>query len=58
MKIITSGVKQRHCGRWFYFDSHGRWNLLSGNLLDINKYRPKLVREMKKIRYVVVKYTR
>ena len=49
MKIITSGVKQRHCGRWFYFDSHGRWNLMRGDELE---------REIRKTKYVVVKYTR
>ena len=27
-KIIVSGYKQRRCGRWFYFDRNGRWNLV------------------------------
>ena len=27
-KIIVTGSKQRHCGRCFYMDSDGRWNLM------------------------------
>lgn len=27
-KIIVTGTKQRHCGRWFYMDFDGRWNLM------------------------------
>ena len=49
MKFRNSGVKQRHCGRWFYFDTHGRWNLM---------FEGKLVREIIKTKYVVTKYTR
>ena len=27
-KFIVTGYKQRRCGRWFLFDTHGRWNLV------------------------------
>ena len=36
-KVISTGIKQRHCGRWFYFD--GKWNLMfeSERVRDIRK---------------------
>ncbi len=27
-KVYATGYKQRRCGRWFYFDRNGRWNLV------------------------------
>ena len=56
MKVIVSGIKQRHCGRWFYFDSHGRWNLMYENNPDIAFPNTQLVREIRKTKYVVTKY--
>lgn len=44
----TAGLKERHCGRVFYFDGH-RWNLMFEN---------KRVRDIRKTKYIVVKYTR
>ena len=48
-KFIVTGYKERHCGRMFYYSRDKRWNLM---------FEGKRVRDIRKTKYVVTKYTR
>ena len=52
-KIINSGYKQRHCGRWFFFDTNKKWNLVFNSLPESCNLGLKrdLVRDIRKTKH-------